>query len=118
MNGGKIIAVLRKYDRTQTELAEKLGTTSQNLSAALKKDDIKTGLVERVSAALDIPLWEFYGGTPVQTVNQNGDGGVRVNGNNNSCNSTDMLEIIRDQQKSISQLSDTISNLTRIMTKR
>lgn len=112
------MAILRKYGRTQAELAGKLETTTQNISSLLKKDDVKTGLVERISAALDIPLWEFYGEAPVQTVNQNGDGGVRVNGNNNSCNSSDMLEIIRDQQKSISQLSDTISNLTRIMTKR
>ena len=61
MKGLEVKEILRKNRISITEVAEKIGTTNQNLFNILSKDDIKTGLVERISAATGIPLSELYG---------------------------------------------------------
>jgi transcriptional regulator with XRE-family HTH domain len=43
------------------EIARKLGQSRPNLSQALSTKDVKTGLVEKLAAALNLPLSYFYG---------------------------------------------------------
>ena len=43
------------------EIARKIGQSRPNLSQALSTKDVKTGLVEKLASALNLPLSYFYG---------------------------------------------------------
>lgn len=80
MNGLRIKEILQKNGLNTTALAEKLGISNQNLFGMLSRDDIRTGLLERISEASGIPLSEFYGFTASATAS--GDHSTAVAGNN------------------------------------
>lgn len=61
MTGETIKKVLADNKRQMKDIAELLGTSLSNLSAGLSKSDIKTGLLEKISEASGIPIYEFYG---------------------------------------------------------
>ena len=60
MKGEDVKKILKANAVTQRDLAEKFGTTAQNISDRLGKDDITTGFLEAISAATNIPLATFY----------------------------------------------------------
>ena len=60
MKGEEVKRVLKAAGFTQKDLADKFGTTTQNISDRLGKDDISTGFLERISSATGIPLSSFY----------------------------------------------------------
>lgn len=60
MTGEQVKHILYVAGIKQNELAKKLGTSQQNLHAALDKPDIKTGLLERICEALDVKMSFFY----------------------------------------------------------
>ena len=80
MKGEKIKEILRLKGMSQNQIARMIGESSQNFSAALAKDDVKTGLVEKIAEATGIPLSVFYGDGNVATAN--GNGAQAVAGNN------------------------------------
>ena len=80
MKGEKIKEILRMKGLSQNQVAREIGESSQNFSAALAKDDVKTGLVERIAEVTGIPLAVFYGDGHIATAN--GDGAQAVAGNN------------------------------------
>ncbi len=47
--------------KSVTELAKMVGLTQQGMSQALTSKDVKTGLVEKLASALNLPLSYFYG---------------------------------------------------------
>ena len=61
MTGKDLKRMIISDGLTVAEVARRLGTTQQNLTCALGKDDIKTGLLERVAEAMNKPLGFFYG---------------------------------------------------------
>lgn len=62
MNGETLKNFARNRGYGNNRLAQALGITSQNLSQLLAKDDIKTGLLERVASVLGVSPAEIYGG--------------------------------------------------------
>lgn len=54
----RIEEVIREKGYTITSLAEKMGTSKQNLFAKLKSPSYPT-LVE-ISSALDVPMWQLF----------------------------------------------------------
>lgn len=62
MKGEVVKKVIAAHGFTQQEVADRIGKTLANLSAQLGKDDIRTGLLEDISKATDIPVHEFLGG--------------------------------------------------------
>ena len=54
MKGEDVKKILKANGVTQRDLAEKFGTTAQNISDRLGKDDITTGFLEAISAATGI----------------------------------------------------------------
>lgn len=68
MTGEKVRELLKDRKIQQKEIAAKLGMSTSNLGNQLDKDDIRTGLLEKIAEAAGIPISEFYGdsfGTPV-----------------------------------------------------
>lgn len=66
MKGEKIKELLKEKGFSISEVAKKMGESNQNLFAALAKTDVKSGLLERISAATGISIPEFYGIEPVE----------------------------------------------------
>lgn len=60
MTGERLKHILYVAGISQTELAEKLGTTQQNLYGTLKAQDIKTGFLEKLCEVLDVKMSFFY----------------------------------------------------------
>lgn len=84
MEGLRIKGILRAKGVSLSEIAEKLDTSLQNLSAALRKDDIKTSLLEKIAVAIDEPVSFFYGETPAGSqATASGDGSTAIAGNGN-----------------------------------
>lgn len=81
MKGEKIKEILREKGISQNQIARMIGESSQNFSAALAKDDVRTGLVEKIAEVTGIPLAAFYG--DVQVATASGAGSQAVAGNNN-----------------------------------
>lgn len=60
MTGEQVKHILYVAGISQAELAKKLSTSQQNLYAALKSPDIKTGFLERLCEVLDVKMSFFY----------------------------------------------------------
>lgn len=114
MKGLEVKEILRKNRISITEVAEKIGTTNQNLFNILSKDDIKTGLVERISAATGIPLAELYGIAVPSAVNSGTNNG-NIAGRDISLHSqtAELQATIASQQRTIAELSATIAKLVK-----
>lgn len=63
MNGERLKRIMKANGLTNNDVATRMGTTAQNLSAALAKEDIKTGFLERFAEALGTTPAELYGGS-------------------------------------------------------
>ena len=102
MNGKDLKKIILSEGLTIAEVARRLGTSQQDLTCALGKEDIRTGLLEKIAAAMEKALAFFYGetyGTLQQTVTVNNN--TQVAGNSYSIDSTGpVLELlkIKDEQ--------------------
>lgn len=121
MNGKTIKDVLTKNGIAQAEIAKRIGIAANNLNNMLAKDDVRTGLLESIAEAANIPISVFYGDT--YTVNGNNN----VTGNNTVNLSDDRLLsllVSKDEQltmamkqtsKAQQQMDRTQSQMERIL---
>jgi transcriptional regulator with XRE-family HTH domain len=121
MNGKTIKDVLTKNGIAQAEIAKRIGIAANNLNNMLAKDDVRTGLLESIAEAANIPISVFYGDT--YTVNGNNN----VTGNNTVNLSDDRLLsllVSKDEQltmamkqtsKAQEQMDRTQSQMERIL---
>jgi transcriptional regulator with XRE-family HTH domain len=122
MNGKTIKDVLTKNGIAQAEIAKRIGIAANNLNNMLAKDDVRTGLLESIAEAANIPISAFYGDS--YTVN----GSNNATGNNNTVNLSDdrllSLLVSKDEQltmamnqtsKAQQQMDRTQSQMERIL---
>lgn len=122
MNGKTIKDVLTKNGIAQAEIAKRIGLAANNLNNMLAKDDVRTGLLESIAEAANIPISVFYG--DAYTVN----GSNNATGNNNTVNLSDdrllSLLVSKDEQltmamkqtsKAQEQMDRTQSHMERIL---
>ena len=118
MKGEKIKEILRIKGISQNQIARAIGESSQNLSAALAKDDVRTGLVESIAVATGLSLAEFYGEdygiTPVAKTASSTPGSE--NPMNNFA--TELLKEIAAQRQMTDKVLDQNSALLRIIEKQ
>lgn len=120
MKGVDLKDLLRKEGIILSQLAEDLGMSQQNLSAAFTRDDIKSGLLEKMAKALNKPIGFFYGETfgPVQSVGDNNTQITQVAGNYSAPDSN-VLEILKmkDEQLllTIKQVSKAQEQMDRVL---
>ena len=109
MTGESVKAFILKKGYNVAQVADMIGTSQQNLAANLKHSDVRSGLLEKISSVLGIPLLEFYGGTvsPVQTAV--GDNNTQVGGDYQASN-PDVLELLKMKDE---QLSLTIKQVSK-----
>ena len=78
------------------QLAESLGMSQQNLSATFTRDDVKSGLLEKVAKAIGCPVGFFYdevAGSPKIIGNNN----TQISGDSNTVAPSDaaLLELLK-----------------------
>lgn len=91
------------------DVARTLGESQQNFSAALMKDDIKTGLLEKIAEASGIPVQVFFSGSSGSVV---GDTNVVNNGHDQTTADPGLVAVIQEQQAQMGRLIAVIENLT------
>lgn len=121
MKGADLKDLLRKEGIILSQLAEDLGMSQQNLSAAFTRDDVKSGLLEKMARVLDKPIGFFYGETfgPVQSVGNNNSQVTQVAGNYSGAPDSNVLEILKmkDEQLllTIRQVSKAQEQMDRVL---
>lgn len=78
MNGEAVKKILKSKGVKLNSLAILLEETPQNMSSLLSVADIKTGLLERISAATGIPMSEFFGEKSSISATMHGGNGNRM----------------------------------------
>ena len=86
MEGKTIKDVLSKRGIAQAEIAKLLGTTPNNLNNMLSKDDVRTGLLESIAQAANLPISVFYGDS------------YTINGSNNTTSSHNTVNTSNDDR--------------------
>ena len=81
MTGQHLQDLIKKEGYSVSKMAELIGTSQQVLASALKHDDIRTGLVEKVAQVMGKPLSFFYGETYGPVTQANGNSNTQVAGN-------------------------------------
>ena len=102
MNGRTIKDVLSKKGIAQAEIAKILGITPNNLNNMLAKEDVRTGLLEGIAEAANLPISVFYGDSYNVIGNSNTQVAGNVAGNDITVGSPDNklidLLVAKDEQ--------------------
>lgn len=120
MKGETVKSIILGMEYSVAQVAEMIGTSQQNLASALKHEDVRSGLLEKIASALNVPLSTFYGGTfgPVQSVGDNNTQITQVAGNYSAPDSN-VLEILKmkDEQLllTIKQVSKAQEQMDRVL---
>lgn len=89
MKGSDLREILRQENVVIAQLADKLSMSQQNLNAVFTRDDVKSGTLEKIAAALGKPVGFFYGETYGNVSAIAGNNNTSVAGNDNTVGSPD-----------------------------
>ena len=104
MKGEEVKLKLKKAGVSITEIASLLGMSRQSLSQALSVKDVKTGLIEDLSKALNVPLSYFYNDSSSQNAVANGNKSVAaINSNISSSAEDDLKERVKALESIIAE---------------
>lgn len=78
MKGVELKIFLAGKGITVTSIAKMIGESQSNMSSLLNVADVKTGLLERISAATGIPMSEFFGEKSSISATMHGGNGNRM----------------------------------------
>lgn len=119
MTGEQIKQVLIDNKYQLKDIAEKLGTSLSNLSAGLSKSDIRTGLLEKIAEAAEMPIAAFYGGSFGTVQTAVGDNNTQVAGDYSNASDPGVLELLKmkDEQLllTIKQVSKAQEQMDRVL---
>ena len=88
MTGLELKAKLIETRYSMAEIARKLGIKSQDLNALFNVKDTKTGTIERLATALELPIAYFYG-EAFNISSVAGNNNTTATGNNNTVSGSD-----------------------------
>lgn len=114
MKGDHVRKKIRLSGKRLNDIAVKMGISPQALNNILNADDVRTGSLERIAEAMNVPINYFYGDTTISGVTGNVMMAERGGVNNNEQQSiavlTDQLSI---KDKQIDRLLGIIENFKR-----
>lgn len=124
MKGTTLKGRLEASGYTKTFISEKLGIKPQTLNTYFLADDVKTGTLEKLSEALDIPISYFYGesfgfgNTHTQTIS--GNGNTSVAGNSNTVGRSDdiLLQLLKSKDDQLTRAQHQIDELLKIIAEK
>lgn len=114
-------AFILKKGYNVAQVADMIGTSQQNLAANLKHSDVRSGLLEKIAAALGVPLLEIYGErvTEGPVMSASGSHYTQVAGNYSNAPDSNILEILKmkDEQLllTIRQVSKAQEQMDRVL---
>jgi transcriptional regulator with XRE-family HTH domain len=97
MRGAELKEKLKNSPYSMAELAKMIGVSPQNLNASFSSEDVKSGVLEKLAKALEVPVSFFYGDAYTITGNN-----IVNSGSNNAVNASDdrliTLLVSKDEQ--------------------
>lgn len=120
MKGNIIKEFLRKNEITQSSVAKKIGESTQNFSAALMQDDIRTSLLERVAEAIGVPVSAFYGeqyASISATASGNDSTAIAGVGNAGNGMSEKLMTLLENKDKQIAKKDEQMDRLIGLLEK-
>lgn len=100
MNGDAVKKILRERKVKLNTIASSLGESPQNVSSMLNASDIKSGVIERISAVTGIPISEFFGEKSSISATMHGGSGNRMlagMGNVMNSGSAELIAALKEQ---------------------
>lgn len=105
MNGQQVKNKIAGTGHNITEVAELIGIPRTNLSQSLSSQDVKTGLIEKISVALGVPVSYFFDNTLEHTSKAVASGdfsAASIHGN--ASVEADGEAVLKERVKSLEQL--------------
>ena len=115
MTGKELSDWIRRRGIKQIEIAERLGMSQPTFSAVTRSPDVKSGILERIAAALGCKVSELYGEAPSGNVNASGDNSTAVGGNYSQVNSAKLIDEVAAQRRLTETAMEQNSRLLRII---
>lgn len=98
MKGTTLKEQLKNTRYSLSEIAGMMGISPQSLNSIFNSEDVKSGVLEKLSCVLDLPIAYFYG----DTFNITGSNNATGNNSTNTVNTTDdrllSLLVSKDEQ--------------------
>lgn len=98
MKGTTLKEQLKNTRYSLSEIAGMMGISPQSLNSIFNSEDVKSGVLEKLSCVLDLPIAYFYG----ETFNISGSNNATGNNSTNTVNATDdrllSLLVSKDEQ--------------------
>lgn len=98
MKGTTLKEQLKNTRYSLSEIAGMMGISPQSLNSIFNSEDVKSGVLEKLSCVLDLPIAYFYG----DTFNISGSNNATGNNSTNTVNATDdrllSLLVSKDEQ--------------------
>lgn len=98
MKGSVLKEQLKNTRYSLSEIAGRLGISPQSLNSIFNSEDVKSGVLEKLSCVLELPLSYFYG----DTFNISGSNNATGNNSTNTVNASDekllSLLVSKDEQ--------------------
>lgn len=102
MKGEAVKEILKRNGIALKDVAEAMGESPQNLNSMLKADDIKTGVLERIAAAINKNLYFFFEDS--QSVTGNNNTAIQGNGNHINSETAEFLSLLKKKDEQIDRL--------------
>lgn len=84
MTGQELKSKILLIGKSQKDIADLLGVSAQSLSSVLSAKDVRSGTIEKIANALNVPISFLYGEKDIEhSAVASGEGSVAVTGNNN-----------------------------------
>ena len=115
MKGIEIQEFLRCRGWSVSKIADLMGESRQHLNNMLSKDDVRTGLVERLSSVTGIPILEFYGTQSSCGCTVLGEANILNNGHDQHASDPGLVAVIGKQAGVIQEQSAQIGQLIRLV---
>lgn len=116
MSGEDIKIFLRRYGKTQKALAEMLGESPQNIGSMLEARDVKSSLIERISAAFSIPIGTIYGESSTGIINEaKASGQATAVAGGIMGNDSRLLGLLEEKDRQIARQQNQITKLLEML---
>lgn len=111
MTGIELKAILMTNGYTQGDIADRIGESQQNFSSALRSDNLKSGLLERVAEAMGVTVGFLYG-EGSQVANASGNNSTAIAGNNiQNSECARLTELLSQKDEQLTRSQEQINKL-------
>ena len=116
MKGSELKTLIMRHGYRQIDVARKLDESQQSFNSMLSSEDVKSSIIERVAAALNVPISVIYGedGSPSANAVNNS---TAIAGNSNAFNAQldKCLDLLKEKDVQVARFQSEIETLLEII---